>query len=97
MKFNQTNKILYIATIILFTSCNLNSKKNTLSKVEYKDNQNSLEEIELKITIETTDILCQVASFLDSNNFNGDFYVNNGNIKWCMGVESIEIPGLAPY
>jgi len=92
MIFNLKTKVLYISTIVLLTSCNLNSKKDNVSKNESEDNQYSLEKLEVKISNKTTDSLCEVASYLDNNNFNGDFYVNNGNLKWCMGVDSIEIP-----
>ncbi|RJE74494.1 hypothetical protein [Reichenbachiella sp. MSK19-1] len=92
MNFNLITKIIYIITIAFFISCNINSKKNTASKTENEYNQNSLGKQEVKITNETTDYLCEVASFLNENDFNGDYYVNNGVIKWCMGVEAIEIP-----
>jgi hypothetical protein len=94
MNYNQIIKTLYIAVILLLAGCDGISKqvKQNSSSTEYKTNESSEGNINLNISGQTTNNLCQVARFLDNQNFNGDFYVNNGSIKWGMGVDSIEIP-----
>ena len=76
-------KIIISVIILLVSGC-----AGELTKKE-KEN---LELIENYISEQTTDNLCQVANYLKNQKFNGDFYINEGKIKWGMEVDSIRIP-----
>lgn len=57
-----------------------------------KDKKGNLESTESYFSEQTTDNLCQVANYLKNKDFNGDFYIYEGEIKWGMSVDSIRIP-----
>lgn len=75
-------KYIYII-IFLISGCTGDSKN-------YQDENTKFNKI--SITSKTTNNLCQVASYLIDQNFNGDFYLYDGKITWGMDVDSINIP-----
>jgi len=85
-------KIIISLLAIFVLGCNMEStkEKNNSSKdlTEQKAIKNSFE---TNISEETTSNLCQVAEYLKNQNFNGDFYLYDNTIKWCMDVDSVEI------
>ena len=62
MENNQLIKIFYIVVIIILTSCNGISKKEkeNSSVAEYSINKNSIENIDVKISDQTTSVMSQL-------------------------------------
>ena len=91
-----------LSLIILFTASCSNNKTTDeqikKSQTERETTSNKVEKtkkvdsIDLTIDENTTDNLCQVANYLNDNDFSGDFYIYNRKIKWGMYVDSIRIP-----
>ncbi len=92
MTYHQLIQTICVAVCILLSGCaEMNKGGQISSTTDPNHNKSFLEINEPVVSNQTTDNLCQVAQFLETQNFNGDFYVYDANVKWGMDVDSIEV------
>ncbi len=93
MTYHHLVQTICVAVCILLSGCaEMKRKEKQISSTTDSNRNKSLLEInEPVVSNQTTDNLCQVAQFLETQNFNGDFYVYDSNVKWGMDVDSVEL------
>ncbi|WOK07190.1 hypothetical protein RT717_00965 [Imperialibacter roseus] len=83
---NLTRLAIFSVFVLFFFGCSLEA-----SKEKNTDNREGTV-VRQDTSQQTRRDLCEVASFLEMENFSGDFYVYGSNIQFTLGTDSILIP-----